>query len=97
MVTTPLLSTPLVECTTPVPRPNTDISPVEEEPRVRVCLLVVPSTPAPVRYVALSPELAEMEAVGVPLLTFMKANLEEEVDTPPRVRSVVRFPGERTP
>jgi hypothetical protein len=35
----------------------------------------------------LFPLLALIEAVGVPLLTLINANFEEEVDTPPRRRS----------
>ena len=49
--------------------------------------MVVPSIPKPVRYVALFPELADMEAVGVPESTLMNANLDEDVEVPPRSRS----------
>ena len=50
---------------------------------------MVPSTPRPVRVVAIFPDAPDIEAVGVPLLTFMNANLLEAVDTPPRRRSSV--------
>ena len=36
--------------------------------------MVVERTPVPVRTVAFAPELAEIEAVGVPELTLMKPN-----------------------
>jgi len=58
-------------------------------------LFVVPSTPRPVRYVALSPEFAEILAVGVPREvdpTLMKANFDDSVEIAPSVKSVVRFP-----
>ena len=45
------------------------------------------------------PELAEIEAVGVPVQrepALMNANLAESVDVPPSARSAVRFPGLRT-
>ena len=67
------------------------MNPVVELPIDRVCPLVVPNTPRPERVVAIFPELPEIEAVGVPELTLMNANLEEAVDTPPRRRSVVVF------
>ena len=35
------------------------------------------------------PEEADIEAVGVPLLTFMNANLEDAVEVPPMRRSSV--------
>ena len=77
MVTTELDNTPFVECTTPVANPLTTMLPVELLPKVNVCLLVVASIPVPVRYVLLSPLFAEIEAVGVPLFTFIKANLAD--------------------
>ena len=73
------------------------MSPVELPPRVRVWELVVPRLPVPVKNVLFAPLPAEMEAVGVPELTFMNANLDEEVEFPPRSRSRVRFPGARAP
>jgi hypothetical protein len=63
------------------------IFPVFNPPRVSVCLLVVESVPSPAMYVAILPELAEMEAVGVPVLTFRNANLADEVDIPPSKKS----------
>src|SRR5260370_1278650 len=44
---------------------STTILPVDAEPIAKVCALVVPSTPAPVRNVALFAVPAEIEAVGV--------------------------------
>ncbi len=41
--------------------------------------------------------LPEMEAVGVPELTLMSANLAEEVALEPMRRSVVSLTGERAP
>jgi hypothetical protein len=58
--------------------------PVDAPPRVRVCILVVPRFPRPVKKVALLPELAEILAVGVPPATLVKANLAEEVPVPPK-------------
>ena len=69
------------------------IFPVVFPPNVNVCPLVVWRLPNPVRYVAIFPEFAEILAVGVPLLTFMKANLAAAVETPPIPRSKVEFPG----
>ena len=65
------------------------IFPVVDPPRVSVWLLVVPRLPRPVRKVLLSPEFAEIEAVGVPPLVLVKANFEERVDVPPTRRSYV--------
>ena len=56
---------------------------------VRVCLLVVDRVPSPEIYVALLPLFAEMDAVGVPELTLMNANLEDTVALLPRSRSRV--------
>jgi hypothetical protein len=61
--------------------------PVVEEPRVRVCALVVDNTPSPERYVAVLPLLPEIEAVGVPLATFKNANLAEVEAVPPIAKS----------
>ena len=65
--------------------------PVEPFPNWRVCALVVPRTPFPVREVALFPLLAEIVAVGVPELTLVNANLAEVVALDPRSRSWVVF------
>ena len=51
------------------------MSPVLASPMVRVCLLVVAITPA-----ASKVKLPEIEAVGVPELALIKANLAEAVD-----------------
>src|SRR5512137_2126785 len=51
------------------------IPPVVVPPMVRACILVVARFPAPVRYVALLPDEAEILAVGVPRLTPVNANL----------------------
>jgi len=61
--------------------------PVVALPSWRVCALVVPRTPLPVRKVALLPELAEMLAVGVPAATLVKANFALAVAFPPTSRS----------
>ncbi len=58
---------------------------------------MVPSTPRPVRVVALLPELAEMEAVGVPPLTLSSANLAEAVALLPTSKSKVLLTGEIVP
>src|SRR5579862_3180361 len=63
------------------------ILPVEPLPNCNVCLLVVPKTPAPVRKEALLPLLAEMEAVGVPPATLVKAKVALAVAFDPRRRS----------
>ncbi len=73
--------------------PERVTSPVVAPPRVRVCPLVVPRLPAPVRKVALLPELADIEAVGVPPATLRKPNLALVVAVAPRRRSSVSFPG----
>ncbi len=59
--------------------------------------MVVPKTPAPERNVALLPELAEIEAVGVPELTFKTANLAELVACPPTKKSRVLLIGYTAP
>src|SRR5882724_1819340 len=69
------------------------ISPVDPEPRVNVWALVVPKIPVPVKTVALLPELAEMEAVGVPPALLRKPNLAEAVEMPPTRRSRVEMFG----
>jgi len=63
--------------------------PVEAEPMVSVWLFVVPSTPSPDRYVALSPLFAEIEAVGVPSATFKNPNFALLVELAPRSRSAM--------
>jgi len=63
--------------------------PVAELPIVNVWPFVVPKIPRPESVVAIFPELAEIEAVGVPELTFMNANLAEAVEIPPSSRSTV--------
>src|SRR5690349_13167231 len=49
------------------------MSPVDADPRLRVCLLVVPMLPDASSVRALLVEIAEREAVGVPLFTLIKA------------------------
>jgi hypothetical protein len=71
------------------------ISPVEDDPRVRDCLLVVPRVPSPVKYVAILPDEADREAVGVPPDTLSIANLEDDEDVPPTAKSKVELEGER--
>ena len=71
--------------------------PVEAFPRVNVCLFVVPITPSPESVIALSPELAEIEAVGVPPATFRNPNLAEVVDVAPTRTSRVFENGEIAP
>lgn len=72
-------STPLVECTTPVARPKTLTFPVDAEPMVRVCLLVVAIEPSPEMYRALLAVAPEIDAVGVPEFKLRTANLAEEL------------------
>ncbi len=71
--------------------PERTTFPVVELPIDRVCPLVVPSTPRPERVVAIFPEFPEIEAVGVPELTFRNANFDEPVANPPIKRSAVVF------
>ena len=56
-------------------------------------MLVVPNTPSPVRNVASSLLLAEMEAVGVPDVVLSTANLALLVVVPPIKRSRVELIG----
>ena len=52
--------------------------------------MVVAKVPSPVRYSALSPELAEILATGVPVEVepeLMNANLAEAVDISPSTKS----------
>src|SRR6266513_2888601 len=65
------------------------IFPVVAEPSVRVCLLVVPIFPSPSTERAFAPELAEIEATGVPPALLRNPNLALEVDVPPSRRSSV--------
>ncbi len=73
------------------------ISPVDAVPRLRVCLFVVPMLPNPSIVKALLPELAEMEAVGVPLPTFLNAKIAEAVLVDPKSRSLVSAAGASAP
>ena len=72
--------------------PERVTSPVVAPPKVRVCPLVVPKLPSPVRKVALFPELAEIEAVGVPPATLRRPNLALAVEVPPSSKSCVVLP-----
>lgn len=88
--------------TLPVPLGLRRMLPVElaleaELPIVRVCLLVVWIFPSPSRESALLPELAEIEAVGVPPATLRKANLALVVAEFPIRRSRVSLIGDRAP
>ena len=74
------------------------MSPVVLPPKVSVWELVVARLPRPVRKVLLFPELAEIDAVGVPESTPVNANLAVEVALLPRRRSrVVASFGEIAP
>jgi len=93
LVTTLVDNLPVVSVwTTPAPNPKRLIFPVDEEPNVNDCLFVVANIPFPESVVALAPLFADIDAVGVPPETLMKANLEEEVAVEPRRRSRVGFP-----
>ena len=76
-------------CTAPAPNPARTMFPVDGEPKVNVCLLVVAIVPLPERVNALAPLFAEIEAVGVPPATPVKANLAEDEVLPPINRSSV--------
>ncbi len=69
------------------------ISPVVVVPRVKLFKLVEPIVRAPPE----STMFPAIEAVGVPLFTFMKANLALSVDCPPINTSTVEFLGKRVP
>ena len=56
-------------------------------PRVKLCALVVPRTPVPVRKVALLAVFAEILAVGVPEFMFVIANFAEPVELLPSKKS----------
>jgi hypothetical protein len=71
------------------------IIPVVLPPMVRVWLFVVWSVPSPVKYVAILPDEADREAVGVPPDTLSIANLEDDEDVPPTAKSKVELEGER--
>jgi hypothetical protein len=71
--------------------------PVVALPIFNVWLLVVASVPSPERYVLLPVVLAEIEAVGTPELTLMKANLAELVALLPINRSTVEFAANNAP
>src|SRR6185369_9649466 len=64
---------------------------------VSVCALVVPRFPAPVKKVLLSGVPAEIEAVGTPLATLLKANFAEAVAVDPSKRSSVIKAGASAP
>src|SRR5437879_5815859 len=70
---------------------------VLELPIVIAPRFVAANVPSPVRYTALFPEFAEILAVGVPLLTFRKANFAEVVACAPRRKSTVEFFGAIAP
>ena len=72
------------------------MSPVEAEPMVNVCLLVVKILPLASNERALL-EAPEILAVGVPEFTPVKANLALAVETPPTRRSRVAILGKRVP
>jgi len=85
-------NTPLIsEWIRPVPKPNKSILPVVSEPSVSVCLFAVPIVPVPVRNRALPPAFAEIDAVGVPPATLLKANFALDVAAAPRSKSSVVF------
>jgi len=65
------------------------ILPVDALPSCKVCLFVVPRIPVPVRKAALLPDPAEIEAVGTPPATLVKANLADAVAVLPSRRSSV--------
>ena len=79
----------LFDLTIPVENPERTILPVLGPPSVRLCSLVVPRFPDPVKNVALLPEEAEIEAVGVPPATLTNLNFAEAVVTPPMRKSCV--------
>jgi hypothetical protein len=81
-----------------VPAELNERFPVVLPPKVRVCILVVAKFPSPVKKTALFPELAEIEAVGVPVPIMLRtANLAEAVLVAPSKRSSVIFVGARAP
>src|SRR6266446_131755 len=73
------------------------IFPVVPLPNVKVCAFVVPSTPAPVKNVALFPKFAETDAVGVPPELLIKANFAEADEFPPTNISRVEMVGYTAP
>ena len=70
---------------------------VAELPRVKSFLLVVEILPFPSIKVATLAKVPEIEAVGVPEPTPVKANLADVVADPPISKSTDGFLGERTP
>ncbi len=58
---------------------------------------MVPSIPRPDKVVALLPELAEIEAVGVPELMLRSATFAEAVAFEPTSRSSVLLTGDTVP
>lgn len=97
-VITPVPVVPKRMALFPVDDPNpmlpSAMLPVDKEPRLSVCMFVVPSTPPPVRNVALLPLFADIDAVGVPPATLMKANFALADDIPPNKTSYVELLGE---
>ena len=77
---------------TPPENPERIMFPLSPPPKVRDCLAVVARLPPAVNKAAPAVP-AETDAVGVPLLTFMKANLADAVVAPPIKRSTVEFNG----
>jgi hypothetical protein len=77
--------------------PSITISPVEEVPRLRVCILVVPKVPLPVKKAAVLAVEPAIVAVGVPPATLVNANLAEAVEVPPRRTSTVLLYGAIVP
>ena len=73
----------------PAPNGVRVMFPVPDPPKARVWELVVPRLPAPVRKVLLLAVPADMDAVGVPELTFMNAKSADAVEVPPKSRSKV--------
>ncbi len=94
----PIPTFPLLRTVTAVvPNGARTMLPVVELPTVSVWRLVVPSTPRPLSVVALLPELAEIEAVGVPPLTLSSANFAEAVALLPISKSRVSLTGDTVP
>src|SRR5260221_631921 len=71
--------------------------PVLLPPSVRLCALVVPRLPSPVKKVVLLDRFPEREAVGTPDATFSKANFAALVEVPPSRRSSVILRGLKAP
>ena len=71
---------------TPAPESTTTF-PVVDPPTVKVWPFVVARLPSPVRYVAMLPEFADIEAVGVPLFMFNNPILALAVAVEPSNKS----------